>query len=372
MMNKTVGIYVHIPFCLRKCFYCDFCSTAADAQTQTAYVDALCQEIDEAAPCARSVDTLFIGGGTPSILPPRAIESVLNALSRKYSFAEGCEVTIEANPATVTEEKAAAYRTLGITRVSIGAQSLCDRELSALGRLHTARDVYECVEIFRRTGHHNLNLDLMYGIPFQTLASFRQTLAAVEALAPEHFSAYALILEEETALFAQRDKLLFPNADEERAMYDEACSFAARTGYRHYEISNYAKAGFESRHNLRYWKKEDYLAFGLAAYATFDSVRYAHTEKLSEYLAGARAPRACEFLSEQEEDCERVMLGLRTADGVPEVLLLKVAGEEKSSFLARCEKEGYFSKKEGRLFLTEDGMYVSNAILCELLPSSFS
>ena len=369
-MNKTVGIYVHIPFCLRKCFYCDFCSTVSDASTHEAYIKVLCEEIEASPSCARSVDTLFIGGGTPSVLPSRAIESVLSALSRKFSLDDGCEITVECNPATVTEEKAADYRSLGITRVSIGAQSLCDGELRALGRLHTAKDIYECVEIFRRTGHDNLNLDLMYGIPSQTVSSFRKTLEGVATLAPEHFSAYGLILEG-TALFRDKDKLVFPDADEERAMYDEVCLFASRMGYRHYEISNYAKEGLECRHNLRYWQKEDYLAFGLAAYATVDSVRYTHTEDLSAYLAGERAPFACERLTEKENESERVMLGLRTSDGVCEELLLRVTGEEKKSFLERCEKEGYVSKKDGRVFLTDSGMYVSNAILLEILPPSF-
>lgn len=370
-MNKTVGIYVHIPFCLRKCFYCDFCSSASDRQTQEAYIKALLRELDEAEPCARPVNTLFIGGGTPSILPPSDIEAVLNAIARKYAIAQGCEVTLEANPATVTKEKAVAYRSLGITRVSIGAQSFCDTELRAIGRLHSAKDVYECVEIFRRAGHDNLNLDLMYGIPYQTVDSFCRTLTAVAELSPAHFSAYGLILEEGSALFQKKDELVFPDADEERAMYDAVCRFAADRGYRHYEISNYAKEGYESRHNLRYWKKEDYLAFGLAAHATVGALRYVHTDSLSEYLAGGHALRVSERLTQQDRDAERVMLGLRTADGVPEELLFRVAGAEKRSFLARCEKEGYLIRKDGYLALTDSGMYVSNAILEEILPDSF-
>ena len=348
--------------------YCDFCSASADASTQKAYIEALCQEIGEAEPCQRRVDTLFIGGGTPSIIPPSDIEAVLTALSRKFSFERGCEITIEANPATVTVEKASAYRSLGITRVSVGAQSLCDGELRALGRLHTAHDVFESVDIFRRTGFDNLNLDLMYGIPSQTLDSFCQTLGALEKLAPEHLSAYSLILEEGTELFRRREGLTFPDADEERAMYDEVCAWASRMGYSHYEISNYAKEGFECRHNLRYWQKDDYLAFGLAAHSTVGSVRRVHTEDLFSYLAGERAPFVSERLTEQEIDAERVMLGLRTKKGVSEQILLKVAGAEMQAFLARCEKEGYLAKNGENLFLTEDGMYVSNAILREILP----
>ena len=243
--------------------------------------------------------------------------------------------------------------------------------MRALGRLHTAKDVFECVDLFRRAGFDNLNLDLMYGIPFQTLDSFRQTLDQLAELSPEHFSAYGLILEEGSELFKRKDSLSFPNADEERAMYDEACRFASNKGYLHYEISNYAKKGFESRHNLRYWQKKDYLAFGLASHATVGDRRYVHTENLSEYLAGERAPRIFERLTDEEQAAECIMLGLRTAEGVSKELLLRVIGKEKQDFIARCIKVGYAQEKEGKFALTDSGMYVSNAILTEILPASF-
>ena len=367
-MSDSVGIYLHIPFCVRKCLYCDFCSAAASESVHEMYIAALCGEIDAFAGSVRPVDTLFIGGGTPSILEPLLIEQVMTALDRKFDLSSCREVTLEANPATVTRQKARAYRALGFTRASIGIQSFNDAELRLLGRLHTAKDAVECAETFADAGFDNLNFDLMYGIPSQTYESFRRTLQTALSLAPAHLSAYSLILEEGTPLYGKQNELSFPSAEEERAMYDLLTETTALHGYRHYEISNYARKGCECRHNLRYWQRKDYISFGVAAHSCIGNLRCAHTEHLENYLAGERGEHVVESLTEAEVDAERVMLGLRTSDGVDEHLLNAVAGEDKAPFLARCEREGYLVRKDGKIAPTHAGMYVSNAILREILP----
>lgn len=369
--QSTLGIYLHIPFCLRKCFYCDFCSQSADRHIRDAYIRMLVREIGQAEPDARKVDTLFIGGGIPSLLDGREVELLLTALRQKYSFAEEFEFSVEANPATVTREKAADYLSLGVNRISIGVQSMQDGELRALGRLHTSADAVECVGIFRAAGADNLNVDLMYGIPNQTTASFADTLQRILALAPEHLSAYSLILEEGTVLDGQKDTLLLPSEEDERAMYDALCEMAEKQGYRHYEISNYAQKGRECRHNLRYWQRADYRGFGLAAHSCIGGVRLAHTESLADYLAGAYAQYEVERLTQRDIDAERIMLGLRTKNGVSERALFKVAGENKRPFVERCVENGYLERLDGRLCPTDDGLYVSSGILKEILPDWF-
>ncbi len=331
----------------------------------------LVREIGQAEQDARKVDSLFIGGGTPSLLDGREVEELLTALRQKYSFAEDLEFSVEANPATVTREKAADYLSLGVNRVSIGVQSMQDGELRALGRLHTSADAVECVEIFRAAGADNLNIDLMYGIPNQTTASFADTLQRLLALTPEHLSAYSLILEEGTVLDGQKDTLLLPSEEDERAMYDALCEITAKKGYRHYEISNYAKKGYECRHNLRYWQRADYRGFGLAAHSCIGGVRLAHTESLADYLTGAYAQYEVESLTQRDMDAERIMLGLRTKNGVSERTLFKVAGENKRPFVERCVENGYLERKDGRLCPTDDGLYVSSGILKGILPDWF-
>lgn len=366
--EDTVGIYLHIPFCLGKCYYCDFCSEAVPTETKAAYVNALCREISRFDGRAISVDTLFFGGGTPSLLLPAQVEQVLDALHARFSFSKDVECSMEVNPATVTREKAKAFVSLGINRFSVGIQSFSDRELHFLGRRHTAEEAVACVRILREAGNTNLNIDLMYGLAGQTTADFRASVEKALSLAPEHLSAYALSIEEGTPLHANRHAYTFPSDDEVYEMYGMLTEKMKNSGYRHYEISNFAKEGYRCRHNLRYWEQKQYIGFGTAAHSYFGGRRYANGTKLADYINGT-GQVVCEGPQTKEAMmAERVMLALRLDTGISEELLAEVAPPASSAFVGECERAGYLSRRDGHIRLTDDGMYVSNSILCGLLP----
>ncbi len=371
-MMSDIGIYLHIPFCRRKCDYCDFCSQSADEETIDLYVTRLTEEITACTERDKPVSSVFFGGGTPSLLGVRRMETLVSALSRAFRFEKDCEWTMEANPATVTEAEARGYLSLGINRVSIGVQSLSDGELRALGRIHTAKAARECVSLFERAGAERISLDLMYGLPLQTTHSFSATLKEALSMTGGHLSVYGLILEEGTPLYRRRGTLALPSEDEECAMYEYACSTLADAGYRHYEISNYARAGEECRHNLRYWRVLDYLGFGVAAHGCVGAVRTAHTESLRDYLAGELFARVYETRSPQEIDAERVMLGLRTCFGVSREIFDRVVSAQDEAFLRQCELAGYLCRTKESVFLTDRGMYLSTGILGRILPDFVS
>lgn len=371
-MKNNIGIYLHVPFCRRKCDYCDFCSQSASEETVDRYVSRLCEEIATAPQRDRHVASVFFGGGTPSLLGVRRMETLVSALHKSYRFEKDCEWTMEANPATVTAEDARGYLSLGINRVSIGVQSLVDGELLAIGRIHTASDARECVSLFERAGARRISLDLMYGLPNQTVDSFSRTLREALSMAGGHLSVYGLMLEEGTPLERRRNSLALPSEDEECAMYELACRACEDAGYLHYEISNYARAGEECRHNLRYWQLLDYVGFGVAAHGCVGAARSAHTESLLEYLSGDLAARVYEMRSAHEIDAERVMLGLRTRFGVSRETFDRVVTETHEDFLLQCEAAGYLLRDDARVSLTDRGMYLSTAILGRILPDFVS
>lgn len=371
-MNKdTLGLYLHVPFCVRKCRYCDFCSFSSTETEREAYVRALLTEIQKAPKDDRTVDSIFFGGGTPSLLSEDAFSEIFRALREKYTLAPDAETTVEINPGTVTERKLSALRALGVNRISMGLQSSVNRELSLLGRIHTYEAFLESYRMLTACGFDNINLDLMYAIPEQTVKSFEQTLSRVIALSPAHISAYSLIIEEGTPFGRERDRLSLPTEEEETEMYGLACRMLSDAGYGHYEISNYAKKGRECRHNLRYWQGSDYLGFGLAAHSLYRGERLANTEDFSSYLSAPMAyeSRMARDLSEERE--EYVMLGLRTAQGISLSEYSRRFGESftagKEDALSLYTRLGYLLIEEDRLALTERGFYVSNSILCEIL-----
>ncbi len=265
---RALSIYIHIPFCVRKCLYCDFLSmadrTAADMES---YVNLLRHEITLEAVKYKEhqVISVFWGGGTPSLLTAKAVDSVMGTLARCYHVAEDAEVTIEANPGTVTSEKMRGYITAGMNRISIGLQSADDRELKRIGRIHDYRTFLETYRLAREAGFRNINIDLMAALPGQSVASYRETLRRVTALLPEHISAYSLILEEGTPLYERRGDYCFPTEEEDREMYLLTDACLSDCGYHRYEISNYAREGYECRHNKVYWQRGDYAGFGLGA-----------------------------------------------------------------------------------------------------------
>ena len=371
---RSLGLYLHVPFCVAKCRYCDFCSSPASEDIHRAYVAALCREIAANAASAKDyvVDTVFFGGGTPSLLPSACFSEIADTLRQHYALAPCIEWTAEANPATVDEEKLYAMRAAGINRLSLGMQSAQDAELAALGRAHRARDLYAAVAAARAAGFDNFNLDLMFGIPHQTKESFADTLDTAIGLAPTHLSVYSLQIEEGTPFYAERDTLPLPSEDEEAAMSDLLLEKTGAAGYSRYEISNYAKAGYECRHNLRYWQMRDYLGFGIAAHSLLGERRFYNREDLAAYLRDPLSLREEEeLLSPAEREYETVMLGLRTAaglddDGFREAFgygFFEKYGERLAPFLAA----GLVLREDKKTALNARGMALSNAILAKIL-----
>lgn len=373
-MNKG-GLYFHLPFCVKKCAYCDFCSfPSVDEETKERYVTALITEMEGRAEKARGTafDTLFFGGGTPTLLSAEQLFRVLDAAHRLFSVEARAEITAESNPATADGDKLKAMKTMGFNRLSIGVQSFSDSELSMLGRAHTAR---EAVAFYRQAvdaGFDNINLDLMYGIPGQTAKSLQKTLAEALCLAPAHISAYSLILEEGTPLYQKKESLSFPTEEEEEAAHECLVATLKENGYDHYEISNYAREGYACRHNLHYWRSEPYLGFGVAAYSFFDGERFGNGRDFSSYLScplGQTADR--EVLSKDALAYEWLMLRFRLREGISldeYRAAFGVSPEERyGELIQKYVKMGLMHRTDTHLALTERGMRLSNAILVDFL-----
>ena len=277
--KKSLGLYIHIPFCKNKCNYCDFCSVArADSELNKKYLDSLCREIAEWSGKCRDylVDTIYIGGGTPTVLEASELVALVEECYKLYSVADGAEISCECNPATIDKNGLRAMREGGINRLSIGLQSANENEMRALGRIHNFDDFLRTFEGAREAGFDNISADLMYGIPEQTEKSLLYSLETLSSLSPEHISAYCLKVEGNTPFARLGDKLILPDEDTQYAMYKLIVDYLRSRGYDRYEISNFSKKGRESRHNLRYWTGKDYIGFGAAAHSYFDSERFSN------------------------------------------------------------------------------------------------
>lgn len=325
MTDNKREIYIHIPFCERKCPYCDFLSAAADEGEKTAYKAALLNEMTFRAKNAGcdEIDSIFIGGGTPTTMRPGHIGEILECAFEGFNVAADAEITMECNPKTVNEEGLRAYRRVGVNRLSIGLQSADDGELRTLGRIHTFSDFRSTFRLARDAGFSNINVDLMFAIPYQTEESYKTTLRKVIALRPEHISAYSLIVEEGTPLHDMVfKKHSVPLADEEteRRMYYDTKEMLSAAGYRHYEISNFSVRGFECRHNIGYWMGRQYFGFGLGASSYLNGERFKNTSDMEEYVKNAGCPenskRELQKLSESDMMEEFMFLGLRLTDGI--------------------------------------------------------
>ncbi len=370
----SLGLYLHIPFCHSKCRYCDFCSHAAGEAEKEAFVAALCREIEGRAPLyrARRVDTVFFGGGTPTCLGTGQLTRLLDTLHRSFSFTPDAEWSMEINPATADLDKLRALREGGINRVSIGMQSADDGELALLGRAHRHADLLAAVHDTRVAGFENFNLDLMFGIPTQTPESFARSLDAALALAPTHLSVYSLQIEEGTPFFAERDTLALPDEESEDQMRAHLLAATETAGLLRYEISNFARAGYECRHNLRYWSRRDYLGLGPSAHSLVGVRRFYNASDVGAYLA---APLSCEreeaLLTPYEAECEALMLGLRLTAGVDTAALSREFSfdfEEKYRPRLRRFLEARLVEYAGRrLRLTARGLTLSSYILSEIL-----
>lgn len=391
MEKKELELYIHIPFCVKKCDYCDFLSFPADNRTQRRYVDAVQKEIIYygALYPDRKITTIFIGGGTPSWLDEEEIVRILHTVREAFAVEHDAEITIECNPGTATAHKLVRYREAGINRISIGLQSAHNEELALLGRIHTWEQFLKTYDLARKAGFSNINVDLMSALPGQTLETFSDTLKKVLALKPEHLSAYSLMIEEGTPFYeryredekhreAGEPTELLPDEEQEYAVTKLTQRVLMEAGYHWYEVSNFAKPGYECRHNIGYWKRADYLGIGIGAASLIDNVRYANVRDLEEYC------KECESLWEElnirktlcsstepvtrEEQMEEFMfLGLRMTEGVSRAEFEQHFGTTIEAVygdvLRQLKKEGLLVKQEGRICLTERGMDVNNYVV---------
>jgi oxygen-independent coproporphyrinogen-3 oxidase len=363
-LDTAVGVYVHVPFCRTRCRYCDFYRVGENAGRQASFLAALRREIEGLEGFdGWPADTVFLGGGTPSLLAPDDIAGVLALLGRRFALAADAEVTMEANPSDLDPARLEAYRAAGINRLCLGVQSFGDRELRLLGRRHDAGHAARCVAWARAAGFDNLSLDLMLAVPGQTRASFARTLERAIELAPDHLSLYLLEVHERSEMdFLRRERPgLFPGEEEQRRRYLAAAARLGAAGYEHYEISNFSRPGRRSRHNLKYWRCAPFLGLGPAAHSHVGSRRWRHPPDLQAYLAD---PLAIEELP-CEPAAERVFLGLRLAEGLPEGEVEAASGPGLDARLRRLSP--FVVRAEGRVRLTREGFVVSNAVLGELV-----
>jgi oxygen-independent coproporphyrinogen-3 oxidase len=387
-LQQSIGLYVHVPFCASKCAYCDFASYAAREADMPRYVDAVIREIarrgeETGHPQA---NTVFLGGGTPSMLDESQITRILEALSRAFRIEENAEITCECNPGTLgglrkTADSpeplslatpfALALRKAGVNRLSLGAQARQSRLLRLLGRIHDWEEVAASVEMAREAGFDNINLDLMLGLPSQTAADLLETLEAAIALSPTHLSCYSLIVEEGTPMGRAIDagKLVLPAEEIDRVMYELARQKLARHGFRQYEISNFAREGYACRHNIGCWTRVPYLGFGCAAHSFFEDCRTTNPSTLDAYLADEKPET--ERITKETARFESMMLGLRMTRGVKDEDFTRMHGmgirEAFGEKLKQPIRDGLLEWHEGVLRLTRLGMDMENTVLVELM-----
>lgn len=396
MQNKEeLSLYIHIPFCVRKCGYCDFLSAPADEKARDRYVQALLMEIERyrgTETADRKIKTLYIGGGTPSILSVNQLDCIIQKIKCTFNFCDDIEASMEMNPGTASKEKCRALYQMGINRLSIGLQSTNDMELKTLGRIHSYEDFLNTYTWCREAGFQNINVDLMAALPYQTAESYTTGLRKIIHLAPEHISAYSLILEEGTPFYQKYNSGCYPLPDEEqeRLMYRETEQILAQAGYERYEISNYAKKGYACRHNLVYWQGGDYLGLGLGSSSYMDGVRFHNTTDLNTYVNQGAYVEDREELSVQAKMEEFMFLGLRVMAGVSGTEFEKRFGKTMEDVygdvLRKHEEEGLLQieRKEDRkeaaaaepakgktniekVMLTTKGVDVSNYVFADFL-----
>jgi oxygen-independent coproporphyrinogen-3 oxidase len=375
---KKLSIYIHIPFCVKKCDYCDFLSTPASRQRQVEYLSALDNEIRlEASKYSEYiVTTVFFGGGTPSILEASDIAGIMSSIYTHYHVADNAEITMELNPKTASFSKLCEVRKAGINRLSIGLQSADNNELKLIGRIHSYEDFLQTYKWAREAGFGNINIDLMSALPDQNMDSWTNTLNKVFELEPEHISAYSLIIEEGTRLCDNlSDYPPIPDEDEDRLMYQETKRLMAMHGYERYEISNYAKEGYECRHNIVYWQRGNYVGFGVGASSMVENVRWKNTEDIGMYIEHQGNSKDCQIdiqvLSENECIEEYMFLGLRMMKGVSKTEFIDTFGKKITDIYAeiiyKWTKLGMILEEGDYYRLSDKGIDVSNTILADFI-----
>lgn len=375
-MSRNLELYIHIPFCMKKCAYCDFLSGPAGNEQKRAYFDALVGEIRNCGDFSEyTVTSIFFGGGTPSVFSGEWIEKIMDEVRSHFHLHENAEITIEANPGTVDMDKLISYRKAGINRISFGCQSADNTELKMLGRIHTWEEFLESYELARSAGFENINVDLMSGLSGQSAASWEETLKKVIVLGPEHISAYSLIIEEGTPFYEMQDSLNLPDEEEERLMYEQTAKILKAHGYEQYEISNYAKTGKSCDHNIGYWTGVEYLGLGLGSSSLVNHRRFSNTNNMEEYLKYSDKPemirQEIQTLSVQEQMEEFMILGLRMICGVSETEFMErydcSLDEVYGTVLEKYISGGFLKRENGRIFFTREGISVSNVILADFL-----
>ena len=363
------GLYIHIPFCVQKCKYCDFISYVGQECRIDEYLKQLYIEMQKYK-CTK-VDTIFIGGGTPSVLGAYQISELMRNVKNTFLLADNCEITMESNPGTLDEKKIHSMLESGINRVSVGVQSFNDAELKTIGRIHNAELAYNSICLLKSCGLTNINLDLMTALPFQTMDSLKNTLKTAVSLPITHISAYSLIIEDNTPLEREysQGKLILPTEDEDREMYKFAVDYLAKNGFMRYEISNFAKQGFECRHNIKYWSCDEYIGIGAAAHSYIGDKRYSNPSGLSNYIGDEKGEEV--VLEPNDKISEFMMMGLRMDRGINrsefkkrfgvqiEEMFSKQLDKFVSLGLMKCDGENYS--------LTDRGFDISNSIMCEFM-----
>lgn len=381
--KRPLSIYIHIPFCARKCLYCDFLSAPASKETMEAYITCLCREIAAAGRIYPDyeVQTVFLGGGTPSFPDAELIRQVMDALRKAFPVRDDAEITIEVNPGTVDEDKLAVYYSTGINRLSIGVQSLQEKELKALGRIHGAEDFFQTYNAAVKSGFNNINVDLMSAVPEQTVESYQDTLRQLLTMdrPPAHISAYSLIIEEGTPFYENTPVL--PDEETDRILYKITNDIFEKAGYHRYEISNYARDGFECRHNRGYWERGEYLGFGIGAASLIQETRFSNIRDLHTYIelfsevkpekAGKQLRQEISHLTVQEQMEEFMFLGLRLTEGISEKRFFKTFGKKLTDvypgITENLIREGLLIQEGDRIRITEFGLDVSNHVMAEFL-----
>ena len=379
MARNKLGLYFHIPFCQKKCAYCDFYSVT-NFDDFSRYTDSLLLQMEDwSKDCSGyEADTVFIGGGTPTALPKKNMIELINGIYRNFKVRRDAEFTMEANPASIDYQTLKKYRAMGVNRLSIGLQSANDRELKGLTRIHSFSDFCNSFAAARKAGFDNINVDVMYGIPMQTKATLEKTLSEVIRLGPEHISLYGLKIEEGTPFAKHQDKLVLPDEETEYGMYISSIDKLAQNGYTQYEISNFAKEGYECRHNLKYWNCEEYLGFGPAAHSYFADRRFSYKRSVKMFMDALEYPDAGLNILEEDYNINRfervdeyIMLQLRLNRGIDEQDFRDHFefdfGEKYAKELKMYLDNGFMKHEDGRYFFTPKGMYVSNYILSSFL-----
>ncbi|MCD8145663.1 MAG: radical SAM family heme chaperone HemW [Clostridiales bacterium] len=378
LRDRTLGVYIHIPFCKSKCAYCDFYSLPGHESRMDAYAIALAANLSELAPSMASytVDTVYLGGGTPSIFGEQRLKNLLNLLNKTLHLAKNCEFTMECNPDSVTPSLVRTVRKAGVNRISLGMQSAQDEELLAVGRPHTMEQTRRAVQAIRKGKIKNLSLDLIYGLPGQTMESWQSSVEEALSLGPEHLSLYALTLEEGTSLWAARERTPMADDDELAERYLWAVKRLGAAGYEQYEISNFAKPGYASRHNQKYWRGEEYVGFGPAAHSDFGGCRYSYIADLEGYIDGMASGKELVAESEQIPEKERareyLMLRLRTTEGIQEEEyhnLFRMSFVPLQSKLEEYAAQGWAVCENGRWRFTPEGFLRSNPLIGGILEA---